>query len=114
MTPQEVSWRLRDEMVKRRWRTLKGAGAPPPASGAATFAFAPLEPSELALDPAEAQALIAAAERILAGRLPLFERDMPLPQSARDWFTDPDSGGSRPTRLIPSISTHASPRQSAI
>jgi hypothetical protein len=96
MTPQEVSWRLRDEMVKRRWRTLKGAGAPPPASGAATFAFAPLEPGELALDPAEAQGLIAAAERILAGRMPLFERDMKLPQSARDWFTDPDSGRVAP------------------
>lgn len=95
MTPQEVSWRLRDEVVKRRWRALKGEGAPVRVA-APTFVFAPVDATTLDLDPAAARELVAAAERIVAGRIRLFERDMPLPRTAIDWFTDPDSGRVAP------------------
>jgi hypothetical protein len=97
MTPQEVSWRVRDELVKRRWRGRKGGGAARVAlRGTPAFAFAALDPAGLDLDPVAAQAIVAAAEQVLAGRIRLFERDMALPQTAQDWFTDPDSGHVAP------------------
>ncbi|MGH6990208.1 MAG: alginate lyase family protein [Stellaceae bacterium] len=96
MTPQEVSWRLRDEALKRAWRARKGKPATYRLVGTPTVDFAPLDPAGLALDPAARAAVIAAAERVLAGRIPLFERDMPLPQTTADWFTDPDSGRIAP------------------
>lgn len=97
MTPQEVSWRLRDEVVKRRWRAQQGEPAQPAMLGTPAFAFAPLDVAALDLDPAAAQEVVAAAENILAGRLRLFERDMALPQTAIDWFTDPDTGKIAPS-----------------
>lgn len=97
MTPQEVSWRVRDEVMKRRWRALKGEPARPTMLGTPAFHFAPLDPAKLDLDPAAARDVVAAAEKILAGRIRLFERDMALPQSAIDWFTDPDSGRIAPS-----------------
>jgi hypothetical protein len=97
MTPQEVSWRLRDEVIKRRWRGLKGAAGHATLPAMPAFDFIPLDPATLDLDPAAAQEVVAAAKKILAGRVPLFERDMALPNSARDWFTDPDSGRVAPS-----------------
>jgi hypothetical protein len=97
MTPQEVSWRLRDELVKRRWRALKGATGRAVPAGTPRIEFSPLDPAALDLDPAAAREMIAAADKIVAGRIPLFERDMALPRTARDWFTDPDSGRVAPS-----------------
>jgi hypothetical protein len=97
MTPQEVSWRLRDEVIKRRWRGLKDATGRAILSGAPAFDFAPLDPAALDIDPAAAQELVAAAEKIVAGRIPLFERDMALPQAARNWFTDAETGRVAPS-----------------
>ncbi|MGH6981466.1 MAG: alginate lyase family protein [Stellaceae bacterium] len=97
MTPQEVSWRLRYEVVKRRWRAIKGEPARPVLLGAPAFDFAPLDLAKLDLDPVAARDVVAAAEKILAGRIRLFERDMALPRSAIDWFTDPDSGRIAPS-----------------
>ena len=97
MTPQEVSWRLRDEVTKRRWRGLKGATGRGTPIGTPAFAFPPLDPATLDLDPSAARDVIAAAEKILAGRIRLFERDMAPPRAARDWFTDPDSGRVAPS-----------------
>lgn len=96
MTPQEVSWRVRDEVIKRRWRALKGQGAPLPAVTPG-FAFAPLDIGALDLDRASVCDIVEAAEKILAGRLRLFERDMALPRVAGDWFADPDSGRVAPS-----------------
>jgi hypothetical protein len=96
MTPQEMSWRLRDEVVKRRWRALKGEPARPFLLDTPAFAFAPIDAAALDLDPAAAHDIVAAAERILAGRIALFERDMALPKTALDWFIDPDSGRLAP------------------
>jgi hypothetical protein len=97
MTPQEVSWRLRDEVIKRRWRALKGEPAKPAMLGTPGFAFAPVDAEALDLDPAAARDIVAEAEKILAGRTRLFERDMALPAEALDWFTDPDSGRVAPS-----------------
>ena len=65
--------------------------------GTPRFDFAPIDPATLDLDPAAAREIVAAAEKILAGRIRLFERDMALPHSAIDWFTDPDSGRIAPS-----------------
>ncbi|HEX4113399.1 MAG TPA: alginate lyase family protein [Stellaceae bacterium] len=97
MTPQEVSWRVRDEVIKRRWRGLQGASGRAALSGTPAFDFAPLDPATLDLDPAAARDVVAAAERIVAGRIPLFEREMPVPRTTQDWFTDPDSGRVAPS-----------------
>ncbi|HXE15860.1 MAG TPA: alginate lyase family protein [Stellaceae bacterium] len=97
MTPQEVSWRVRDEVVKRRWRALQGEPAAPVMSAEPSFDFAPLDPAALDLAPDATRDIVAEAEKILAGRIRLFERDMALPQSAIDWFTDPDSGRIAPS-----------------
>jgi Heparinase II/III-like protein/Heparinase II/III N-terminus len=97
MTPQEVTWRIRDEAVKRVWRGRKGKPADYRLVGVPSCDFAPLDPARLAIDPAARAAVIAAAEGVLGGRIPLFERDMPLPKTAADWFTDPDSGRIAPS-----------------
>ncbi len=71
MTPQEVSWRLRDEVVKRRWRGLKGQGAP---SRARTLDFrvrAARRCDARISTPRRPPDIVAAAERILAGRIRL-------------------------------------------
>jgi hypothetical protein len=96
MTPQEVSWRVRDEAVKRAWRARKGKPALYRVAGRPAPDFRALDPAVLALDAEARAAVIAAAERILAGRIALFERDMPLPATASDWFTDPDTGRLAP------------------
>jgi hypothetical protein len=97
MTPQEVSWRLRDEVTKRRWRTLKGQRVPETLAAAPAFDFPPVDAASLDLDPAAARDVVTAAESILAGRIRLFERDMALPTTAMDWFTDPDTGRIAPS-----------------
>jgi Heparinase II/III-like protein/Heparinase II/III N-terminus len=98
MSAREVAWRLRDETVKRRWRWRKGKPARPRLLGEPSFAFAPLDPAALQLDPAAGRAVIAAAERVLAGRIPLFEREAKLPLAAADWFIDPDTGREAPAQ----------------
>jgi hypothetical protein len=90
MGARELASRLMDEGLKTRWRRLKGRPAPMPA---ATHGAGPA----LAWDgrdvgPEIRATLLAAADEILAGRLRIFGRQIALPQSAEDWFRDPDTG----------------------
>ena len=94
MGPRELAGRLRDEALKASWRRLKDKPATSENEPAA-FAEIPVAPADLgaAIDMG---GVAAAAERLLAGRLPLFGRDVKLPQAAEDWFIDPDTGARAP------------------
>ncbi len=94
MGPRELAGRLRDEALKASWRRLKDRPATSEDQPAA-FAEIPVAPADLAAA-IDIGGLTAAAERLLAGRLPLFGRDVKLPQAAEDWFLDPDTGTRAP------------------
>jgi len=85
---------LRDEALKASWRRLKDK-LPVPDDAPAAFAEIPVAPGELGAGTAVGAAAMA-GERLLAGRLALFGRDVKLPQAAEDWFLDPDIGTRAP------------------
>jgi hypothetical protein len=90
MGARELASRLRDEGLKTRWRRLKGRPAP---IRRVTPAPAPAIPWDgRGVEPESHAAMAAAAEQLLAGRLRIFGREIALPQSAEDWFRDPDTG----------------------
>jgi len=90
MGPRELATRIRDEALKRRWRRLRGRPATVPSRTlAGTPAFAP---TALGLDDASKDAILAAADDLLAGRLRIFGREIALPQQRRDWFLEPERG----------------------
>jgi Heparinase II/III-like protein/Heparinase II/III N-terminus len=107
MPASEVGWRISDHVRRRLWARRQVAPDVPPFGAApgsrspwmrgrdAVFAT-PLPADALAAAPAEAhQAVIAAADEILAGRwhlLGTLRRDMEDP----DWFFDPVTGRRAP------------------
>ncbi len=95
MGPREIAARLRDEAIKASWRRLKAKPVSGLDSVTARFAEIELIPSQLG-DGVAVAAIAAAGECLLAGRLPLFGREAALPQNARDWFVDADSGRLSP------------------
>ena len=95
MGPRELAGRLRDEALKASWRRLKDKPAVPD-DAAAAFGEIPIAPAELGPDATAVDAAVKAGERLLAGRLALFGRDVKLPQVVEDWFVDPDTGTRAP------------------
>lgn len=103
MSIAEMIRRGRDEMVKRRWRSRQVRDArrdplavPRPVSSRAP-SLRPLEPS---IFPAEARRrLIAAADELIAGRWPIFDRSRGDMAEAPDWFFDPVTQRRAPQRL---------------
>ena len=97
MGPRELASRLRDQVVKVSWRRLKGK----PVTGLEqlnpNFSEIDIAARELAGSWAS-EALTGFGERLLAGRLPVFGREAPLPQNDQDWFVDPDSARLAPMR----------------
>jgi len=90
MGARELASRLRDEGLKTRWRRLKGRPAP---IRMATAASAPAVPWDgRGLEAECGAAIVEAANQLLDGRLNIFGREVALPQSAEDWFRDPDTG----------------------
>src|SRR5689334_7542219 len=85
MGPRELASRLRDQVVKVSWRRLKGK----PVTGLEqlnpNFSEIDIAARELAGSWAS-EALTGFGERLLAGRLPVFGREAPLPQNDQDWF----------------------------
>src|SRR5262249_20293450 len=51
------------------------------------------------LEPEIRDAIVAAAEALLDGRLTIFGRDVALPRSAADWFRDSDTGITAPADI---------------
>ncbi|HEX6528080.1 MAG TPA: alginate lyase family protein, partial [Streptosporangiaceae bacterium] len=95
MSPSEVAWRVRDQLLKAAWsprqvRPEQLAGIRPPA-GERTFAGV-LPDGTANLVPAEAKAaIVAAADRLLGGEwevLGVVRDDLVAP----DWFHDPVTG----------------------
>ena len=87
MGARELASRLRDEGLKTRWRRQQGR---PALVSAAILETGPvLDPIEV--EPEISNPILAAAEALLAGRLPLFGRDTALPRLGPDWFRDPDT-----------------------
>src|SRR5215472_9171015 len=90
MGARELASRLRDEGLKTRWRRLKGRPAPIQMAMPAPTPAVPWDGR--GLEPETGAAIMEAANRLLAGRLHIFGRQVALPQSAEDWFRDPDTG----------------------
>jgi hypothetical protein len=95
MGPRELASRLRDEAVKESWRRLQGKPVTRLDALNPTFGEIPVGPGQLG-DRQSVEAIEAFGELLLAGRLPLFGRETQLPQTARDWFVDPDSARVAP------------------
>jgi hypothetical protein len=100
MSPAEVISRVGDETRRRRWAGLQvppGSTAPLPAGVSAVRSFASPLPSDVrrTVAPEAAAALIAAADRVLAGRWTVL--GVTRPDSADpDWFLDPLTGRRAP------------------
>jgi Heparinase II/III-like protein/Heparinase II/III N-terminus len=94
MSARELASRLRDEGLKTRWRRLKGRPAPIPATSPEPGPAIAWDASRL--EPEIRDAILAAAEELLAGRLRILGRDVALPRSAADWFRDCDTGIAAP------------------
>lgn len=100
MSPVEIGGRLADAYVKRRWRDRQvrdvaedalpvPASVPPYESATARF--------ERALVPAAAASrIMAAADSVLAGRFPVFDRERGDFADTPDWFFDPRTGRRAP------------------
>lgn len=100
MSPAEVARRARDEVVRRRLRLqqVTDASLLVPPAGTAVRPFVALPSIDV---PAEAaKRVVEAADDLLAGRWPIFDRlrdDMaPVP----DWFLDPRTGRRAPDRVF--------------
>jgi hypothetical protein len=98
MSPAEVGHRVRQQLVKQRWRRSWRAAAPaPPATPREVRPFAGSLPAPNALDvdPLRLKALVAHADEIVAGSFELFgvaRDDLVRP----DWFLDPVTGRRAP------------------
>ncbi len=93
MSPGELVGRLRDEVAKQTLRFSRGAGSITAVGGPAPLRSGPAVPG------AEAAALVAAAEGILAGEwrmLGMVRTDMAEP----NWFRDPETGVEAPSRAF--------------
>ncbi len=102
MTPAEVLARSRDASVKLRWRRRQVrdmARDPlqvPSRAGPLATPLAPPDPAEV---PAEARdALLAAADGLLAGRWPVFDRTRDDMAETPDWFLDLRTGRRGPQK----------------
>jgi len=100
MSPVEIGGRLADAYVKRRWRERQvrdiaddampiPAAVPSYDSGIVRFERA-LVPSEVATR------IMAAADSVLAGRFPVFDRARDDFADTPDWFFDPRTGRHAP------------------
>jgi hypothetical protein len=92
MGPGEVIARLGDELVKARWRLLMGRAAVIGPTTSHPFVELGIAADGLTLDSASVATLVAAGERLLARRLTIFGREIPLPGQEEDWFVDADTG----------------------
>jgi hypothetical protein len=92
MGARELASRLRDEGLKTRWRRQQGR--PARLSQAILEAGPAIPPLEL--EPEISDPIVAAAEALLAGRLPVLGRDTALPQVEADWFRDSATGIQTP------------------
>lgn len=100
MSPAEMAHRARDAWLKRRWRArqVRDMAADPLAVPETGAGFAsPLSDSVREAVPAAARArLLAAADAVLQGRWPLFDRVRDDLDPCPDWFLDPRTGQRAP------------------
>jgi hypothetical protein len=101
MSPGEMARRGRDQVVKVAWRRLQGHsgnGRPVSASGIVASPFAtPLPPQTAALVPTHARdAVIEAAELLLASRWKVFSLMRSDLGPEPDWFLDISTGRRAP------------------
>ena len=94
MRPRELATRIRDESVKARWRWQMGRAADSRARMPESGPPPPLPPFHL--ESRASSALLRAADDLLAGRLQIFGRQIPLPRESKDWFRDADTGIAAP------------------
>lgn len=93
MTPTEMVGRTRDVAVKRRWRSRQvrpGHSDPAAPRLTGTIAMAGLRTD--GIDLAVRAAVVAAADALLDGHWPVFERVRDDMADAPDWFVDPRTG----------------------
>ena len=100
MSPEEVMHRVRDESRRRTWarrQVTPGTAAPLPEGVSDVRSFAVPLPGDTrrAVSPEAAAAVIAAADRVLAGRWTVLGVDRP-DSADPDWFRDPLTGRSAP------------------
>ena len=100
MSVAELALRSRDNVIKLLWRSRRlhdvlADGTPVPH---VTARFAtPLPPgARESVDPSAREALVACADRLLAGEWPLFAIDAVPLGSDPDWFADPRTGRRAP------------------
>jgi len=100
MSPVEIGGRLADAYVKRRWRdrqvrNIAEDALPLPATVPAYESG--IERFERALVPADAAArIVTAADSVLGGRFPVFDRLRDDLADTPDWFFDPRTGRHAP------------------
>jgi hypothetical protein len=98
MSPAEVGQRVRQQVVKQRWRRSWSAVPGPPSMSpreARPFVAARSAADAVEIDPLRLKALVAHADEIVAGRFEVFgmtRDDLVSP----DWFLDPVTGRRAP------------------
>jgi Heparinase II/III-like protein/Heparinase II/III N-terminus len=100
MTPSEVGHRAREAGLRRAWvrrQVHPGDAFPPPSAHAVrTFPVVLPDGARAAVPPDAASAVVAAADRVLAGEWAVL--GTPRPDSAApDWFLDPATGRRAPS-----------------
>src|ERR1017187_2263382 len=94
MDLREITGRIRDRYVKAIWRRKSGCSARVPHMSSS--ARLPVLPRDLSINRGSAAALVAYAERIVAGKFDIFGRECDVPRRSEDWFLDPDTGTVAP------------------
>ena len=102
MEPAEVARRVRDEVVKRRWRRrwVSGGAEDRLNIRVPLGQFATPLPSSAAarVSPDARRRLLVAADDLLAGRWPVFSSCRSDMNPAPDWFCDPTTGTRAPEK----------------
>jgi hypothetical protein len=100
MTPAEVLARSRDTLVKVRWRRRQVSDMArdsltiPPRADQLPTPLPPVDPDSVS---AKARhALLRAADELLSGRWPIFDRTRNDMADTPDWFLDPRTGRRAP------------------
>jgi hypothetical protein len=100
MSPGEIARRARDEVVRRRLRRehVTGAALVAPPEGTVVRPFRAGLPALVDVPADAAKAVVEAADELLAGRWPIFDRVRDDMAPAPDWFLDVRTGRRAPDR----------------